>query len=526
MKRRTFLKDTAAVSLLTNRYSKAAILDTSRLERFVDALPIPAVARPAGRKPRPDGQPGSIAYFRCSMHEFANKVHRDLPATRMWGYDGASPGTTFEARKGEALLIEWANELPQRHLFAIDHTLHGAEATKPDVRTVVHLHGARTAPQFDGYPELWYAPGGRRTYFYPNEQDAATLFYHDHAMGITRLNAMAGLVGLYLLRDEAESALNLPHGKYEVPLVLYDRNFTTDGQLSYPVSENPATPWISEFIGNTILVNGKVAPFLDVEARRYRLRILNASNSGFYFLSLTRENGATVGEPFWQIGSDQGLLTEPVSLQQVFLAPGERADVIVDFARYAGQNLVLRSQAAVAMQFRVSAGKVSDTSRLPPELRRVERIKEESASVTRELFLGDRQDRLGKSHMMMLNGQHWGNPVTEQPLLNSTEIWSFINLTDDTHPIHLHLVRFQILDRRPFDMQVYLLTKKLVWTGPATPPEANETGWKDTVRAMPTLVTRIIVKFEGYTGRYVWHCHVLEHEDNEMMRPYDVLAAG
>ncbi len=510
------LQQASAFSLLTLR-APAQSFDPSRLERFVDPLPVPPIATPAGRRPRPDGQPGSVLFYRGAMRQFTAKVHRDLPPTRMWGYNGCSPGPTFEARCGEPLLIEWRNDLPPEHLFAIDHNLHGAEASKPDVRTVVHLHGGRTPPQFDGHPEAWFTPGHSSAYFYPNQQDAATLFYHDHAMGITRLNAMAGLVGLYLLRDEAERALPLPTGRYEVPLVLYDRSFTADGQLQYP------HPWVSEFIGNSILVNGRIAPFLNVEPRRYRFRVLNASNSGFYFLSLTKENEPAQGQPFWQIGSDQGLLSAPVSLDHLFLAPAERADLIVDFAPYAGRNLLLRSQAALAMQFRVSAVKVKDTSLLPSTLRPIERLKEETASQTRELFLADHQDRLGQSHKMLLNGQHWSRTVTERPLLDSTEIWSLINLTDDTHPIHLHLVRFQILDRRPFDIQVYQLTKRVVWTGPPIPPDPNEMGWKDTIRAAPALVTRIIVKFEGYRGRYVWHCHVLEHEDNEMMRPYDVV---
>jgi spore coat protein A len=137
----------------------------------------------------------------------------------------------------------------------------------------------------------------------------------------------------------------------------------------------------------------------------------------------------------------------------------------------------------------------------------------------------DSQDRLGRSSIMLLNGAHWDMPVTEKPLLDSTEIWSFVNLTDDSHPIHLHLVRFQLLDRRPFDLGVYQLTRKIVFTGPPEPPPAGELGWKDTVRVDPLAVTRIIVKFAGFAGRYVWHCHMLEHEDNEMMRPYDVIAA-
>ena len=525
--RRTFLHSATLLSALSSpRAAPTNSIDTSRLAKFVDPLPIPPVARSTALRPRPDGAAGSVAYYQCSMREFFAKVHRDLPPTRMWGYNGMSPGPTFEARSGEPLLIEWQNQLPQKHLFAIDHSLHGAEESKPDVRTVVHLHGGRTPPQFDGHPELWFPPGRSATCFYPNGQEATGLFYHDHAMGITRLNAMAGLVGCYIVRDQIEASLHLPQHSYELPLVLYDRTFSADGQLSYPVSDKPAKPWISDFIGESILVNGKIAPFLQVQPRRYRFRVLNASNGGFYFLSLTKDNQAPRSEPFWQIGSDQGLLAAPVILEKLFLAPGERADLILDFAPYLGQNVLLRAQAAVVMQFRVSADRVLDTSTLPPTLRKIERLNEQTAVKARNLFLSDHQDRLGQSHMMILNGQHWSMPVTEQPLLNSTEIWNLINLTDDTHPIHLHLVRFQVIERRAFDLQVYQLTTKVVWTGPPIAPDLNEMGWKDTIRVSPMLVTRIIIKFEGYPGRYVWHCHVLEHEDNEMMRPYDIVDAA
>jgi spore coat protein A len=177
------------------------------------------------------------------------------------------------------------------------------------------------------------------------------------------------------------------------------------------------------------------------------------------------------------------------------------------------------------MQFRVCTEKTKDDSSLPPRLRPVPRISENTAVTTRELTIADYQNRLGRSSVMLLNGAHWGMPVTEKPVLNSTEIWSFINLTDDSHPIHLHMVRFQILDRRPFDLSVYQLTRKVIFTGPPIASTANDLGWKDTVRVDPMTVTRIIVKFEGFTGRYVWHCHMLEHEDNEMMRPYVVLPA-
>ncbi len=192
----------------------------------------------------------------------------------------------------------------------------------------------------------------------------------------------------------------------------------------------------------------------------------------------------------------------------------------MDFSNHAGKEIFLRTNVTVVMQFRVSSNKAADTSALPATLRPVPRIPESAAVRTRELTLGDYQDRLGRSSVMLLNRAHWDMPVTETPVLNSTEIWSFINLTDDSHPIHLHMVRFQLLDRRPFDLSVHQLTGKIVFTGPAESLTASDLGWKDTVRVDPITVTRIIVKFEGFAGRYVWHCHMLEHEDNEMMRPY------
>jgi spore coat protein A len=175
------------------------------------------------------------------------------------------------------------------------------------------------------------------------------------------------------------------------------------------------------------------------------------------------------------------------------------------------------------MQFRVAANKVEDDSVIPAALRDVPRTPEASASKTRFLSLGEHHDHLGNATQMLLNGMHWHMPVTENPVLNSTEIWNLINVTDDSHPIHLHLVRFQILDRRRFDAALYETNRQIRYLAPPEPPEPNEAGWKDTVRAHSLMVTRIIVRFEGYAGRYVWHCHNLEHEDNEMMRPYDVL---
>ena len=502
-----------------------SLLDTSALARFVDPLPIPAVLKASGLRPNPANPSTKVSYYRIAMRQLQMKVHRDVPPTTFWGYGGSCPGPTLETRSGDPLLVEWSNELPVRHFLPIDHTLHGAEQDKPEVRTVVHLHGGRTAPENDGYPEKWFAPGQAATYYYPNQQEATALFYHDHAMGITRLNAVAGLMGLYLIRDDFEDSLNLPAGAYEIPLIIFDRSFRPDGQLFYPVSGKPDAPWVSEYYGSAILVNGKIFPYLDVEPRKYRFRLLNSSNGSFYRLSFCSEASvASEALDFFQIGTEQGFLAAPARMKILILGPGERADVILDFSSTgAGKEVFLRTEVAVVMQFRISSRKADDSSSLPAGLRPIPRTPESAAVMDRKLTLADYQNRLGRSSVMLLNGSHWSMPVTEKPVLNSTEIWSFINLTDDSHPIHLHLVRFQILDRRPFDLTVYQLTGKIVFTGPPASLDANELGWRDTARVDPMTVTRIIVKFEGFAGRYVWHCHMLEHEDNEMMRPYDVV---
>jgi spore coat protein A len=503
------------------------LLDIRSLPKFVDPLPIPERAKPVGVRPQRGNPKHKIPHYRIAMRPFEAQIHRDVKPTTFWGYDGSCPGPTFDVRSGEGLTVEWVNELPQQHLFPIDHSLHGAEADKPPVRTVVHLHGGRVGPESDGYPENWYASGQSATHYYPNRQDATTLFYHDHAMGITRLNTVAGLTGLYIIRDEHEDALNLPHGRYEVPLIIFDRSFRQNGRIYYPTSGEPERPWVSEYYGGGILVNGKLFPFLDVEPRKYRFRVVNGSNGSFYVLSLAPDPSFTSpSQTFYQIGTDQGLLPAPAKLDQLIVGPGERADMVIDFARWPNQQLYLRTSAATILQFRVSSNRqTEDSPDLPAVLRPLQRIPETTAVRTRELTINDCQDRLGRSKMMLLNNMHWSMPITEKPVLNSTEIWSFINLTDDSHPIHLHLVRFQILDRRPFDLPTYQLTGKVVFTGPAQPLAAHELGWKDTVRVDPLSVTRIITKFEGFTGRYVWHCHVLEHEDNEMMRPYEIVPA-
>jgi spore coat protein A len=233
------------------------------------------------------------------------------------------------------------------------------------------------------------------------------------------------------------------------------------------------------------------------------------------------EKGATQ-----QIGTDQGLLPAPLPRDRINLAPGERNDVIVDFSGMAGASVVLKNDISAILQFRVAKTKASaSVIALPQTLRPMAKIPESSAVKTRMLSLVEVDDVVQRPMTMLLNNAHWSMPITENPVLDSTEIWGLLNTTDDAHPIHLHLVRFQILDRRNFDVSAYWTKGEVKYTGPAMLPDPSEAGWKDTVRADPGMVTRIIARFEGYPGRYVWHCHILEHEDNEMMRPYEVIAA-
>jgi spore coat protein A len=491
------------------------MLHTLELPPFVDPLPLPETPRPILRNGKRS--------LTISMQEIHAKVHRDVPPTRMWSYGAGPLAPLIEARCGEPLQITWVNNLPAKHFLPIDHSLHGCGADLPEVRTVTHLHGAKVPSADDGYPEDWFTAGKSRTCTYPLEQDATALWYHDHAMGLNRLNTYAGLFGMFLLRDKVEDGLRLPSGKYEVPLIFYDRNFTADGQLFYATSPDPEHPWIPEFTADGILINGKLRPFFEVEPRLYRFRLLNTANSRFFLLALSNQ------QPLVQIGSDQGLLPAPVDVKLLALAPAERADILIDFTQSAGETLHLRTGAFDILEFRVAKQSPSPVSSsvpnpIPKTLRPIQRIPESAATVTRTITLNEYQDRVANPMIMLLNNKRWHEPVTETPKLNSTEIWEFVNQTEDTHPMHIHLVRFQILDRRTFDEFEYMANKKLRFISPVTPPAPNELGWKDTVQCPPGTITRVIVRFEGFTGKYLYHCHILEHEANDMMRPFEVIA--
>ncbi len=443
----------------------------------------------------------------------------------------------------ENVYIKWMNDLPDKHFLPVDHTIHHSESghQEPDVKTVVHLHGGATPPDSDGYPEAWFTKDFKETgpyferevYHYPNKQRGALLWYHDHAMAITRLNVYAGLAGMYIIRERKEKRLKLPSGEYDVPLMILDRTLNDDGSLSYP--SGPATPSetspdpsiVPFFCGNTILVNGKAWPYMEVEPRTYRFRILNASNTRTFSLSLNN------GGKFIQIGSDGGLLPRSVKTQSISLAPAERYDVLIDFSAFDGEHIILTNGTgrggdadpdtdANVMQFRVTkALKGADTSRKPKYLSTMPNVTSKRIHNIRTLKLTNTQDKYGRP-VLTLNNKRWHDPVTEAPKLGTTEIWSIINPMGGTHPIHLHLVSFQILDRRPFDLERYNKFGDIVYTGPAVPPPPSEKGWKDTVQAHSGEVIRIAATFAPYSGRYVWHCHILEHEDYDMMRPMDV----
>jgi spore coat protein A len=489
---------------------------TLELTPYVDPLPRPAVATPVS------GTLGGAADYVIPIREFAQQLHRDLPPTRVWGYGGTYPGPTIEATTGAPIQVTWWNDLRDSqgalrttHYLPVDLCLHGPDTEGPTPRVVTHLHGGHVPAASDGHPDSTFLPGQQVVYPYPNDQPAGTLWYHDHALGITRLNVMMGLAGFYLIRDPVENALGLPAGEYEIPLAIQDRSFNPDGSLLYPEM------WMEHFAGDKMLVNGKVWPYLQVKQGKYRFRLLNGCNSRFLRLSLS--NGA----PFTVIGTELGLLPAPVVRETLLISNGERVDVVIDFASYpAGTQIVLANDAPHpfpgapgegvipnVMRFDVIASS-GHTAPIPASLRPVQPIDTTEAVVTRDFVLRKGADPC-TGGMWMINDLHWDD-ITEYPVLGSTEIWRFVNDSGISHPMHMHLVQFQVVDRQPFTRVGGQITP----TGPPVPPSADQAGWKDTAPVAPNEILRVIARFEDYAGLYPYHCHILEHEDHEMMRQF------
>ncbi|MFP5214047.1 MAG: multicopper oxidase family protein [Acidobacteriota bacterium] len=531
-----------------NCSTPAATLPPNSLPKFVDLLPRPKVLAATKKTTTTD-------FYTIDIKEVSQQLSSGLPPTPVWTYNGLYPGPTIEAQRFRETVVTFNNNLPANGYatgMCVDPNVMGADALNNRPYMSVHLHGGASLPQYDGHPEDRFAPGERFVYSYDNKQLPATLWYHDHSLGVTRLNVYAGLAGFYLLRDVDEGKLNLPEGNFEVPLVIQDRSFNADGTLWQ------AFPWMPEFFGDYPLVNGKVYPLMRVTQGKYRFRILNGSNARFYNLSLS------TGTNIYQIGTDGGLLPAPVLIQpkavtvggvpmtqQLLVAPAERADVVIDFSALPiGTRVTLLNDAPAPfpgggatplpeiMQFVVVSGTAWNEP-LPAKLRPFARYNPLLPGVKkRYLTLVDYGAAMPNPPpftlpypTLLLNDSKFMDPITEFPKLNTFEIWEFINLAPDTHPIHVHEVQFQILDRQPFDMTAYgnaLIAQgnnsgipvEPYLTGTATPPDANEAGWKDTVRANPGEVTRVMAKFGPNRGKFVWHCHILDHEDNEMMRNF------
>lgn len=513
-----------------------------RIKPFMDPLPVPRVLQPKERNK-------DRTYYEVKMQEFFHQFHSQLKPAKVWGYEGQLPGPTIEAEQGECTHVQWINELPDKHFLPIDHTLHSSGHGMPEVRTVVHLHGAEVESGSDGYPDAWFTRnfekcGPRfmqKICQYPNNQRAASLWYHDHAIGITRLNVYAGLAGMYIIRSEEERALNLPSGIYEIPLIIQDRSFKDDGSLFYPQNVDNPPPEYPEvsitpgFAGDTITVNGKAWPYLEVEQRKYRFRILNASNERFYKMKLDS------GQQFIQIGSDGGLLQKPARMDEIVIAPAERIDAVIDFTNQtAGKRIVLTNSARTPfdfgaepdtettgkiMQFRVITRASEDTSAVPNFLSRIKKYHECDVTKTRDITINVGTDSFTRP-LFMLNNHEFMDGILEEPAVGELECWRIVNTGLGVHPMHIHQIQFQILDRIPIDSAAFNQTGQLRYTDEPELPAENERGWKDTVQVYPGSVTRLLIRFGPYTGRYVYHCHILEHEDYDMMRPFDVVKPG
>ena len=529
------------------------------------------------------------------------------------------------------LTLSWANPLGINCLPVLNPNTGLLEYTNPacgvlpsykgPVPASPHLHGGEVPPGSDGGPDAWFTPLQLKkgigfvsnTLNYPNGQEAASIWFHDHALGITRLNVYAGMAGAYLITDPANEPAGLPSGKYDVPLVIQDRSFDTKGQLFYNLASNPQPNptvhpfWIPEFIGDAIVVNGKTWPFLNVEPRKYRFRVLNGSQARFFNLSFG-------GLSFQVIATDGGYLDTPAPSDVLLIGPGERYEIVVDFAGatspivvtndaatpFPGGDPVVAGTTDTIMQFRVVALSATDTSVVPSDLRPtndIVRLPTSGTVITRQLTLNEIASNDGPLGLVLNNTGYntviagfGDNRNSEQPAVGDTEIWEIINISADAHPIHLHLVQFQIINREALTatntdpisgepiidwVTVYdnALTTANVGPGEGPPnsyltrnddgaiggnpaltgfltgtkilPGAYEAGWKDTAIMYPGEVTRIAVRWaptnialdgviagqnkypfdplELISGvGYVWHCHILEHEDNEMMRPYTV----
>ena len=602
-------------------------LDPNKIPKFVNQLTKPPVFVPTFPNGKasytvtaaavqlqllPPNFPTTLVYAYGGTVNFAEAGQRSIIRTAF-----TFPGPTFEATRGRDIFVRYRNNLTGGHQFPVDPTLMvpnpnntlmpdppfntfppGYGAFQRPIAIVTHLHGGVTPSASDGFPFSWFTANEQfkgpaftsSTFHYYNAQLAATLWYHDHTIGMTRLNTAAGLEGTYIIRDPNDPIASLlPRGKYEVPLMLTDRAFNSDGSIHFAqVGDNPDIHpyWDPEYFGDTILVNGKVWPNMKVDRHQYRFRIVNGSNARFYNLKLSN------GMSFIQIGGDGSYLPAPATLTEALISPAERADILIDFSRVpAGARVILQNTAnqpfpggdpvdpnttGVVMRFEVQNSTAVHPRPLPSTLITIPTLVETEGIGNPKLFtLNEQESAADEPVAVLIDGQHFDADITEVPRVGTTEAWYFQNLSEDAHPIHIHLVEFQLEDRQDIDVERF----KAYWeslngttlplnhptiranvedavfdpatgtvhdflTGPSEPPSTREAGWKDTFVAPPGKVTRVLLRiapqytkesdlvpgfnpfpFDSTAGPgYVWHCHILDHEDNDMMRPMKTAA--
>ncbi|HWK29644.1 MAG TPA: multicopper oxidase domain-containing protein [Solirubrobacter sp.] len=452
----------------TSAYVRSA--RSAPFDPFQRDLPIPPVATPTARSKKLD-------QYVITMKEGTADI---LPGyeTPILGFNGLYPGPTIKARRGRETQVRQINR-------------GGRELN-------VHLHGGITEQQSDGYPHDVIAEGDERVYSYSNVARASTLWYHDHAKGQTHLTLFAGLAGFYILEDPDEDQFDLPRGKYDVPLMIQDRAFNSDGSFRYRFDLDRG------FRGDTILINGAVAPRMKVERRIYRLRFLNASNARPYKLVLGNDRKMI------QIGSDGGLLPgKPVVRTSIPMEPAERVDVLVDFRQFGvGSKVILRNAIGEAsttamMRFDVVRGGAEE-ARIPKKL--VEEDELPPVNAERSWPLTFQGLAGGGSVWQIAGGGFSEMRIDARPRLGSTELWSWINLSERTHPMHMHSSHFRVV------------------SVDGKPPHPGDAGWKDTVAVYPKQTVVVRPYFDYYTGLYVFHCHASEHGDMSMMGQMEVVA--
>ncbi|XP_024995613.1 multicopper oxidase LPR2-like [Cynara cardunculus var. scolymus] len=542
------------------------LLSPSELEMFVDE--IPDMPKIKGYHLL-DGVPVSSS-LKITMFPKYWKFHRDLPPTKVFAFGETKrtatvPGPTIEAVHGVSTHVRWQNRLPSKHILPWDPTIPTAiPRTNKGVPTVVHLHGGIDEPQSDGNSNSWFTARfqergptwTKKTYHYHNKQQPGNLYYHDHAMGLTRVNLLAGLFGAYIIRHpEVESPLGLPSGdEFDRPLIVFDRSFRTDGSIYMnSTGNNPEIhpQWQPEYFGDAIVVNGKAWPYMTVRRRKYRFRIINASNARFFKFFFGN------GLRFIHVASDSVYNDQSVLTKEVLLGPSEIADVVVDFSKSKANSAILHNGAAYpypggdpadenngkVMKFIINHHREVDSSRVPKKLIEYPMPSLSEVTKTRYIAMYEYTSATDEPTHLYINALSYEDPVTEQPKVGSTEIWNVINLTEDNHPLHIHLGLFRVLDQtnitnieefkecmtkinnaKKCHIEKYARGRKL-----SVVP--YEKGWKNVYKMNPGYITKILVKFAYiHTNAsypfdataepgYVYHCHILDHEDNAMMRP-------